>query len=579
MSEHGSYWDKILRNRLSRRRALAASGGLAIGAAILSACGGGDDDKGGGGEQAGLKPAGKLDASKGTPGGKLIWQPFGDAGTALEMLKIRSLTVYNMASLTHDGLLDYAYGVQGYPGIGAEVLPSLATNVPEVTPDKIKFTFKIRQGVKFHNGDALTAEDARWTFDALGVAASSPWKGDYPFMDKVEAVDATTFVVTNKFPHADFNQSMAFKNGGAIMNRRHYESADGDKKLVGTGPYTFVDYIPPTVSHYKKNPEYWGKPLGFFDEVERLGTQDKEKHISDFISKQVHLTYWFSPVERDRIKQQRPDALLWTWIQAAGHNFYMRNDKAPFTDKRVRQALSMSIDRKALVGPMTNGEGEAEGLMSLGAAWKFRRPAELGNAAKYFNYDLTAAKQLFSAANVTLPIKIGEIPTWNATVIGPAIVDAITLITTGWKNNGIADATLKEENFGQFVGRLIGNFDYTAWGPNTQATNPDMGATVKTKYYWPESATDKPVGNQGWVKNAALNALLDKQIGEFDRTARQKVLTEIEDLLSEEMLHIPSIVGKQNYFADPSLKNAQMPRDAFNGAAPWLKYWWFEKKA
>src|SRR3972149_4080494 len=113
MSEHGSYWDKVLRSRLSRRRALAASGGLAAGAAILSACGDG-------GEQAGLKPAGKLDPSKGTPGGKLIWQPFGDAGSALEMLKIRNLTVYNMASLTHDGLLDYAYGVQGYPGIGPE---------------------------------------------------------------------------------------------------------------------------------------------------------------------------------------------------------------------------------------------------------------------------------------------------------------------------------------------------------------------------------------------------------------------------------------------------------------------------
>src|SRR3989337_1633680 len=240
----------------------------------------------------------------------------------------------------------------------------------------------------------------------------------------------------------------------------------------------------------------------------------------------------------------------------------MRNDKAPFTDKRVRQALSMTIDRKALVGPMTNGEGEAEGLMGLGAAWKFRRPAELGTAAKYFTYDLTAAKALLTATGV-----------------GPANLDALTLITTAWKNNGIADATIKEENFGQFVGRLIGNMDYTAWGPNTQATNPDMGATVKGKYYWPESATDKPVGNQGWVKNAALNALLDKQVGEFDRTARQKVLTELEDLLSEEMLHIPSITGKQSYFADPSLKNAQMPRDAFNGGAPWLKYWWFEKKA
>src|SRR3989304_3976476 len=203
MSVQGSYWDKTLKARISRRRALAASGGLAAGAAILSACGGGDDK--GGGEQAAAKPAGKLDYTKGTPGGKLIWQPFGDAGSALEMLKIRNLTVYNMASLTHDGLLDYAYGVQGYPGIGTEVLPSLATALPEIQPDKLQLTFKIRTGVKFHNGDAPTAADAKWTYDNLVLAATSPWKGDYPFMDKGEAPDATTFVVTSKFPPADIN--------------------------------------------------------------------------------------------------------------------------------------------------------------------------------------------------------------------------------------------------------------------------------------------------------------------------------------------------------------------------------------
>jgi hypothetical protein len=74
-----------------------------------------------------------------------------------------------------------------------------------------------------------------------------------------------------------------------------------------------------------------------------------------------------------------------------------------------------------------------------------------------------------------------------------------------------------------------------------------------------------------------LNALLDKQIQEFDKEARQKFLTQIEDVLNDEMYHLPSIEGRQNYFGDPSFRNAQMPRDAFNGGFPWFKYWWFEK--
>ncbi|HLF71111.1 MAG TPA: ABC transporter substrate-binding protein [Dehalococcoidia bacterium] len=572
----GNYWDKFANSRISRRRAIAATGATAAGALLLAACGG--DDKGGdtGTKEPAASTTGKLDASKGVPGGKLIWQSYGDPGGGLELIKIRNPGVYNMASFTHDGLLDYAYGVQGYPGIGAEVLPSIATALPETSPDKLTQTFKIRTGVKFHNGDPMTSADVKWTYDTLAFGATSAWKGDFPFIESTSAPDATTFVVKTKYPFADFAQAMTMKNAGSILSQRHQESADAEKKLVGTGPYTFVEYTPPTITRYKKNPDYWGKPLGFFDEVERLGTADKEKMLADFVAKQVHVTYWFTPQERDRIKQSRSDALLWKWTQAAGHNFYMRNDKAPFTDKRVRQAMSMSIDRKSLVGPMTNGEGQIEGLMSVGAAWKFRLAADLGANAKNFEYNLTTAKQLLSAAGVQLPINLGPIPTWDATVIGPAIVDAITLITTNWKNNGIATATLKEENFGQFIGRLNGVYDLTAWGPNTEATNPDVGNTLKTKYYWADG--DKPPLNDTWIKNPALNTLLDKQIAEFDKTARQKIFTDIEDLLSDEMPHIPTIVGNQNYFGDPSLKNAQMGRDAYNGAFPWFKYWWFDKK-
>jgi ABC-type transport system substrate-binding protein len=576
MAEEQSYWHRrLISRRAALRGAAAAGGGLA--ALSLIGCGGGGSGGSGAENQASTRSTDKLDPSKGKTGGKLLWQSYGDPGGGLELIKTRNPGVYNMASFTHDGLLDYAYGVQGYPGIGTEVLPSLATALPEGSPDKLKFTFKVRQGVKFHNGDAMTSEDLKWTFDTLAFSSNSGYRGDFGFMDKTEAPDASTFVVTTKLPYADFAQSMTFKNAGAILSRRHQESADAEKKFVGTGPYTFVEYTPPTVTRYRRNPEYWGKPLGFFDEVERLGTADKEKMISDFISKQVHLTYWFSPKEKDRIKQARPDALLWNYPQAGGHNLYFRVDKAPFNDKRVRQALSMSINRKALIGPMTNGEGEPEGLMSLGAAWKFRKPSEMGKSAKNFEYNVAEAKALLSAAGVTLPLRLGEIPTWNATVIGPEIVDALTLIVTTWKNDGIADASIKEETFGQFSPRLVGTFDNTMWGPNTTATNPDIGNTLKAKYYWPADASEKPVLNATWVKNSELNALLDKQIQEFDKEARQKFLTQIEDVLNDEMYHLPSIEGRQNYFGDPSFRNAQMPRDAFNGGFPWFKYWWFEK--
>ena len=90
-----------------------------------------------------------------------------------------------------------------------------------------------------------------------------------------------------------------------ILCKEHEESPEHEKKLMGTGPYLFVAYEPPVISKYKRNPEYHRQPYPYFDEVEFLGTSDPEKKIADFSSKQVHMTYWFAPESRDRIKKQR----------------------------------------------------------------------------------------------------------------------------------------------------------------------------------------------------------------------------------------------------------------------------------
>ncbi len=219
-------------------------------------------------------------------------------------------------------------------------------------------------------------------------------------------------------------QSLAQRSTYVILCKEHEESADHEKKLLGSGPYTFVSYDPPVSSAYKRNPDYHRQPFPFFDEIQRLGTSDEEKKIADFTSKQTHVTYWFAPESRDRVKKARPDALAWSYPAAGSNTFYLRTDKPPFNDKRVRQALSMSIDRKALTGAVNSGEGEPDQALSwTGQYWQFRHVADLGAAAKYWNFNVAEAKKLFSAAGITLPMKF-DLPHWDPTVIGQKFVDA-----------------------------------------------------------------------------------------------------------------------------------------------------------
>ena len=170
-----SYWTKVLDGRVSRRRAIAATGSAAAAAAFLAACGG--SDSGGGSKPASSSstntsstsgPKGQ-EATQGKRGGKLIWQGYGDPGGGLELVKTRNAGVHQMAGLTHDGLLEFVSGTPAADGMSLMSEPNLAAAMPEISPDKLTFTFKMRPA-KFHNGRAVDSSDAKYSYDRYALS-------------------------------------------------------------------------------------------------------------------------------------------------------------------------------------------------------------------------------------------------------------------------------------------------------------------------------------------------------------------------------------------------------------------------
>jgi peptide/nickel transport system substrate-binding protein len=476
-----------------------------------------------------------------------------------------------MASLCIEGLVEFRNGTPAFKGTDIDVQPSLATALPE-QPDPLSYVFKL-QTAKFHNGRTMTSEDVKYSFD---TAAASTWKNDMAWYDKAETPDPKTVVIKTKTVYADTLKTIAGRDVVLIVAKEHQESPDAEKKFVGTGPFLLVEHSPPLITRYKRNPDYWKQPYPYFDEIDRLGTSDPVKKVADFSAKQVHMTYWFPTEEREQVKKNRPDAQLWQYVPG-GPQLAIRNDVAPFNDKRVRQAISMSYDRQLLINSVAAGEGQADQALSRsGTAWEFRGPEQLPRKDLYV-LNVAEAKKLLAAANVTLPLKV-QLPTWNSTVIGQKFVDEITSITTQMRNNGIVDAQLLEETFGQMSPRLSGQYDQIHWGPNVQSTLPNVGLALKDRY-WSAASGPKaaPTLNPNYVNIAALNTLLEKQLGEYDRKARIALFRQIEEILSEEMVQASGVTGTLTYMIDPLVKNAQMPRDAYNGATPWMKHWFFGK--
>jgi ABC-type transport system substrate-binding protein len=567
---------------------LAATGGTAAAAAFLAACGGDDDEEPSQPSQP--STSGQVtDPTKGKPGGKLVWQGYGDVGGNLDLIAIPEYGVRQLSGLTHESLLQFKAGVPGVEITDKSLQPELAVSLPEVSPDKLKYTFKLRDS-KFHDGKPVTAEDVVYSYNAYATGEKSAWKHMFAgWFGKIEAPDPKTVVVTSNFPYADAQQYFVSGEGinaaGDILSKAFQEGPDANKKLMGSGPYLFDSHESTVISRFKKNPEYSLKPYPYFDTIERTAYADPEKKIADFIAKNVHFTYWFDEASRDRIKKARSDIQHWQ-VDAAAGRFTMRTDKAPWNDARVRRAMSMSIDRASIAKAVTQGEGRADQFLSwTGKYWGFREPKALGANAKYWEYNIAEAKALLSAAGITQPIK-AKVYHWNPTVIGPAWVQQMTLMKTGWKNAGIADIESIEQTHVQLnAGAFLGNYgndaaanDTLTWFPNVVGGQGQIGLNlVIFLSFLPDWKPGVPTLNSGYVNDPKLNELLQKQLGQFDKQERVATFKLMEDQLADQQHHVINITWTNSWFADATLKNAAPHDEGYQGAWHQIKYWWFDK--
>jgi len=547
---------------------LVAGGGLA--ALSLVGCGGDDDDDGSSSET----PGGATGSGQPTPGGRLIIQPTGYA-TTLVLVTSRNNSTAGLAGFTHSGLLQLKNGRPIVGGSDVTVEPDLAVAMPEQAPDQLTYTFKL-QPAKFHNGRSVTAEDVKYSLERYAKAENSAYRGIWNWLERVEVPDAQTAVVKTNAPYADAIGSLCGYSDGFIMAKEHEESAEATTKLMGSGPYLFVNTEAPVISRFKRNPNYFKSPLPYLEEIHMLGTADFSKRFADFSAGNVHVTYWHAAEERNQIASSRPKARKFEHFYA-GYNVIMRTDQAPFKDDRVRKALSMAIDRKALRDATGKGEGEEDQAFSWTVStWGFRKPSALGQAAQYWKYDVQAAKQLLSAANVgNFKTKMAH---WEPSVIGQAYVDQAVLIQTQWRNNlGIEVEDLSQPFAQLFSGGVAGNYEGTYFFPGGGGViSAAPGPAFRNGVWSPPGGITAPTQNSGYINDAELSAAADKQATQLDLTQRKQTFKVMEEIMANKMYRLTTSTFTTTYFADEKLQDIQMPITATNSALAGAKYWWFK---
>ncbi|MGH2607662.1 MAG: ABC transporter substrate-binding protein [Tepidiformaceae bacterium] len=547
MEDRSNYW---LRRRISRRTALRGSALGLTGAASLALVGcGDDDDDDDDGQGPGLintpQPTG-TPAKTAKPGGSFSFQ-ISSPPPSLDPYTQTSFVNAYMNGLSYSKLYRFKAGTPDVAPADNAMEPDLASDMPEQVDDT-HLTIKLKPGLKFHNGRALTSADVKYAYERYKNFEQSVHKSGLSWIDKVDTPDDSTVNITTKYPYADAVFYLGGNLGVWISPKEHAETDLAKTKMVGSGPFIHDEFQSGVSLSFSKNPDYYDKPFPYFDDVTVFIVTDTAKRAADFSAGSVDLSWLFLPEERDQIRSNRPNA-KYEETQGIGGYIYLRTDKPPFNDRRVRQAISMGINRQAMRDAITKGEGLPEQLYHVGYPFA-RKIEELPpDIAKLWDYNPSEARKLLDAA-----IGAGNNidTTWDhadAVIYTQAYVDTSTLAQADLKEIGF-NITDRAAPYPQYISTTY------------QGQYEGMGHSPRAVAYWLDFVTErftmKPARgriNLSYVKDDPLEALMDKQRGQFDTEERLQTVAQIEEHVALEQYEIYFSTDTRTYFWDEKIEN------------------------
>ena len=218
--------------------------------------------------------------------------------------------------------------------------------------------FKLRPGVKFHNGDPFTSADAKWSLErTFDPAAKTMVATVFTTIDRIEAPDAMTLVIHTKKPDPLLPGRLAFY-GGQIVPKKYVESAGNDgfnAKPVGTGPIRFVSWVKDDKAMLDANPDYWGGKIDVDRWIMRP-IPETAPRVAAVLKGEVDIITQLPPDQGERVSgnaSTKVQGALYAGLYVLGVN----SKRPPLDNPLVKQALSLAIDREAIVKELWRGRG------------------------------------------------------------------------------------------------------------------------------------------------------------------------------------------------------------------------------
>jgi peptide/nickel transport system substrate-binding protein len=437
-----------------------------------------------------------------------------------------------------------------------QVKPDLAESWQQVDPNTVEF--KLRQGVKFHSGRELTADDVKYTWDRLAdPKLTVPLRNYVGPGAEAQVVDKYTVRLRNEPVYAPLLSVVADRRPTAIVDRDVVEK-NGDLQNAdgGSGPFKLVEYTPDVRVVVERNGAYYEPGLPVLDRIEFRIIPDEQARIAAIRAGEVDLTVLKDPKTARLLRDEQ--SIVLNDVPSFWRSTPVINTQhKPLDDVRVRQALSYATDRQEIINTVLLGDGVPTGPIPPGeTTWAL--PVNAENFPTY-QYDPDKARQLLMEAGASgLKLGIQAAPAY-----APDIPTA-QVLQSQWKKVGIDLQVEQMEWAAVLKAQQDGTFDLNLTF-NTNRPDPDTYVSV---------AHSKFAQNYGKYTNPKMDELIEKGRATTDLATRKQIYDEIQRLFATEVPNLYLYVIK-NYEPARAYVRGYVPMASGYRLA--LKETWLEK--
>lgn len=382
----------------------------------------------------------------------------------------------------------------------------------EVSEDAKVYTFTLRDGVKFHNGNDVTAEDVKYSIDRCADTSNGePLVSAYSIVESVNILDEKTVEIRLTEPNTEF---LAYMTTAIIP--KDYEELE--TAPVGTGPFKFVSRSPQENVVLEKNTEYWGEQA-HLDEVEFRIVSDADMVVTNLKGGSIDMCMRLTSTQAAELTEGfHIEEGTMNLVQA----LYLNNDVEPLNNEKVRQALCYAINPDEIMAMIADGKGVRIGT-SMYPGLKKYFDDEYTN---YYEQDYDKAKELLEEAGYPDGFDL-EITVCSA---DQPHVDTAQVIVEQLKNIGV-NATIKPVEWEVWL-------EETYAGRNFQSTVVGVDASNLSARAMLERFVSDADGNFINFSDEEYDATFQAAISETDEEKQVELYKELEGILTERAANV-----------------------------------------